>query len=284
MNSRILSLCLVLSLALAGCGIQIILPASQTPGPTQTTRIDVPMPAAGSPTTNLALTFGAGLLTLAPGSPELLGGTATYNIPDFKPTLTISGSSVQLAQGSWTLTGIPDLSQVKNEWYLALGNAPLNLKINAGACQGEYELGGLSLDNLTISDGASHVDLKFSTPNRVPMNLLEYTTGASNISLSGLANANFTTMLFESGAGNYSLDFSGTLQRDASVTIRTGLSNLALILPSDVPATVTVGGGLSNVSTGSSWTQDGSRYTQQGSGPAWSITVEMGAGNLTIHP
>jgi hypothetical protein len=91
-------------------------------------------------------------------------------------------------------------------------------------------------------------------------------------------------MLFESGAGNYSLDFSGTLQRDASVTIRTGLSNLALILPSDVPATVTVGGGLSNVSTGSSWTQDGSRYTQQGSGPAWSITVEMGAGNLTIHP
>ena len=55
--------------------------------------------------------------------------------------------------------------------------------------------------------------------------------------MTGLANANFSTMIFSSGAGDYTLDFSGDLQRDATVTITTGLSNLKLVVPKGVAAT-----------------------------------------------
>src|SRR3546814_7166011 len=52
------------------------------------------------------------------------------------------------------------------------------------------ELGGLSLKSLEVKDGASNVDLSFSKSNLVEMSILQYTTGASDVKLTGLANAN----------------------------------------------------------------------------------------------
>ena len=66
--------------------------------------------------------------------------------------------------------------------------------------------------------------MKFPKLNRVEMDSLYYQTGASNVHLSDLANANFASMVFRSGAGNYTLDFSGELQRDAEVKIESGIS------------------------------------------------------------
>ena len=45
------------------------------------------------------------------------------------------------------------------------------------------------------------------------MSILRYETGASTVKLNGLANANFGTLIFSGGAGDYTLDFSGDLQR-----------------------------------------------------------------------
>jgi len=94
------------------------------------------------------------------------------------------------------------------------------------------------------------------------MTLLQYETGASNVSLIGLANANFVNMEFDSGAGNYTLDFSGTFQRDASVNIETGVSNMTLVIPTGIPVRITVDGGLSNVTFGSGWRRKG-MYTSR---------------------
>jgi methenyltetrahydromethanopterin cyclohydrolase len=49
-----------------------------------------------------------------------------------------------------------------------------------------------------------------------------------------------------------------------------------------VPAQVTVESGLSNISAGSGWQVNGDTYTQEGSGPAITIIVDIGAGNLTL--
>jgi Ca2+-binding RTX toxin-like protein len=87
------------------------------------------------------------------------------------------------------------------------------------------------------------------------MKLFHYETGASNVSMTGLANANFASMEFTGGAGNYTFDFSGQLQRDASVTIQAGLSNVTLVIPTGLPVQVTVNG-LSNVTRDSSWIRD----------------------------
>jgi hypothetical protein len=45
---------------------------------------------------------------------------------------------------------------------------------------------------------------------------------------------------------------------------------------------LTVEGGLSNINVTEGWAKNGNVYTQTGSGPALTILVEIGAGNLTI--
>jgi predicted membrane protein len=102
------------------------------------------------------------------------------------------------------------------------------------------------------------------------------------VKLKGLANANFSTLTFSGGAGNYTLDFSGDLQRNATVTIDSGLGNLSLIIPEDLNTAITVESAAVNISAGSGWAQNGKTYTQEGTGPSLTILVKMAAGNLVI--
>jgi len=281
MFRKMIPIILILTLVLSACSLHIDLPVTQKVGPTVTDDINVPLPGS-TQTVDLTLKFGAGTLKLHPGASALVSGTATYNVSDFKPTVTVNASTASIVQGNWRLTGIPDISNIKNEWDLALGTAPMNLTIDGGAYQAEYELGGLALTNLAISDGAADTKLNFATPNLSELSLLSYSTGASNVSLTGLGNANFASLEFDSGAGNYTLDFSGQFQRNGSVHIGTGVSNLTLVIPSGLPTQLTVDGGLSNVTHDSGWTRNGNVYSQTGTGPQLTIVVEIGAGNLTI--
>jgi hypothetical protein len=273
---------IILAIALSACSFHVSLPVTVKTGPTVTDEISAPKPADSTQTVHVTLDFGAGILKLHSGTDAALSGTATYNVSDFKPTVTIDGSSVTVEQGNWRINGIPDISNIKNTWDLSLGKMPLDLNIKGGAYQGEYDFGGLALTNLTISDGAADVKLNFSSPNLAEMSLLRYETGASNVSLVGLGNANFDSLVFNSGAGNYTLDFTGALKRNGSVTVETGVSNLTMIIPAGVPAQITVDGGLSNVAHDSDWQQNGNVYTQAGSGPQLTIVVKIGAGNLTL--
>lgn len=282
MLRKLLPIYLILILGLTGCGFHVSLPITVTHGPTVTDPINIPLPSDASKPVDLNLAFGAGTLNIQPGADTLVSGTATYNIADFKPIVTVNGSTARIEQGNWQLNGIPDLSNIKNDWNLSIGNTPLNLTINAGAYQADYQFGGLALTNLTVQDGASEVKLAFASPNAVEMNLLRYETGASNVSLTSLANANFASLEFNGGAGNFTLDFSGTLKRDGSVHIKTGVSNMTLVIPVGIPVQVTVEGGLSNVTSDSSWARSGSVYTQEGAGPQLVIVAEIGAGNLTL--
>ncbi len=282
MFHKILPIFLVLSLAMTACSIHIDLPVTQRVGPTVTENISIPLPADSTQPTDLSLKFGAGTMKLHPGSTDLVSGTATYNLDDFKPIVTVNPSSASIEQENWRITGIPDFANMKNEWDLAVGSAPIALTVDAGAYHAEYELGGLSLTSLDISDGAAEVKLNFASPNPTEMSFLKYSTGASNVSMTGLGNANFATLEFESGAGNYTLDFSGQFQRDGSVHIKTGVSNITLVIPSDLAAQITVDGGLSNVTLPSGWTRNDNVYTQTGTGPQLTIFVEIGAGNLTV--
>jgi len=270
---------LVLSLASLACGVQTNFPSAKTPGPIVTDEISVNVPDGDA---NLALTFGAGKLLLAPGAEKLVQGSAKYNIADFKPEIKTTGGDVSITQGNYQMNGFPVLSNIENTWDLKLGSAPMALTINAGAYEGHFDFGGLALTALTINDGAAQVTADFPVPNNQKMSLLSYKTGASNVTFKNLANANFATLNFESGAGNYTLDFGGKLQRDGSVSVRSGMSNLTLVIPADLAVTVKVSSGLSNVQFPSGWTQRGDTYTQEGSGPELIITIEMGAGNVNI--
>ena len=268
----------VLALTTMACGFSVELPSLPTPGPEVTDQITVAVPDTKQ--TRLKVSFGAGDLTLSPGAGGLLvDGTATYNVPNFKPEVVENSDYIEIKQGNFKSLNVSDF---KNEWNLKLGDTPMELEINAGAYKGRYEFGGLALTGLTIKDGASDVQVTFSESNQTEMSVFRYETGASNVELTGLANANFSTLIFNGGAGNYTLDFGGELGKDTTATIDTGLGDLMLVIPKSVNARVTLEGAAVNVNHSSGWGQSDHSYTQDGSGPTLTIIVKMGAGNLTI--
>jgi hypothetical protein len=278
MKRTLIPALVVLALATLACGWNISLPPIPTPGPDKTDAVEVPYPSSGP--AHLTISFGAGELKLSPGGTQLIQGTATYNVPGLKPQVSTQDASIEVKQGD--LGSIPYPAGIKNTWDFQLGSRPMDLAVNAGAYSGTYELGGLALSGLTIKDGAASTTLSFSQPNPSEMAVLRYETGASSVKLTKLGNANFSTMIFNSGGGDYTLDFSGTLKRAATVTISSGVSNLILVVPDGVPANVTVESGVSNVNAGSEWTQHGNLYSREGTGPALTFIVKTGAGNLTL--
>jgi hypothetical protein len=281
MKLKFISIFTVLALASLACGINVDLPRAKTPGPEVVEEISVPFP--DSDETHLKLVFGAGELTLSPGAEDaLVDGTATYNFEELKPQVKTDEGQVAIQMGNGSFDDFLAFDELKNEWDFKLGDQPMDLEIDAGAYDAAYEFGGLSLTSLVIADGAADVELSFSEPNESEMAVFRYDTGASNVKMEGLGNANFTSMSFSGGAGDYTLDFSGDLQQDATIDIDTGLSNLILVIPEGINAVVSVDAGLSNISAGPGWSQSGDRYSIQGEGPTLTIVVDMGAGNLTL--
>ncbi|HEU0291998.1 MAG TPA: toast rack family protein [Anaerolineales bacterium] len=287
MNIKIISAVLVLALASLACGITVDLPEQARVGPEIKDSITVAVPklglsdSEGSDEAQLGLSFGAGDLTISTGAENLVDGTALYNVRDLKPEIINRNGEIEIRQGDFE--SIPPFEGMKNEWDLKLGKTPMDLTIAAGAYDGYLELGGLSLKSLAIQDGASDVELSFSEPNRVEMSTFSYTTGASNVMMEGLANANFRTFVFNSGAGDYTLDFSGELQRDATVSIDCGFSDLNLIIPKGVQAVVTIDSALADIHIGEGWSQKNNVYTQEGEGYLLTILINMGAGDVSIR-
>jgi hypothetical protein len=268
------------------CGLTVNIPVTTDvkTGPTVTEDILVADPDPDVEILDLTLSFGAGDLNINPGAESLIEGTAVYNVEDFRPEVDAQPGTVELSSGNLEINGFPRFhGNMKNNWDLQLSDRPIDLRVIAGAYTGDLELGGLRLAGLRVTDGASDVRVNFAEPNQEVMGLLRYETGASNVILTNLGNANFRSMIFKGGAGNYELDFSGDLQEDATVSIESGLSSLTITVPDDLNVRVRFDSGLSNISTQGSWGQSGGAYTHQGDGPNLDITIEMGAGNLVLE-
>ena len=282
---RILTSALIFSMVSTACGIK--LPSLVTEiktGPTQTMDIQVPLPADSTSNVELNLEFMAGELRLSPGDSGYLASVrATYNAAELEPVVEVTGGATYLKTGDLEIEGLPKFEdELKNEWDVQLGDTPMSLNIQAGAYSGNLELGGLSLNELTISEGGSDVTCSFSAPNHVEMSTFTYSTGGSTMELKGLSNANFETMSFNGGAGDYTLSFDGDLQRVAVVNIDAGVSTVNIIVPAGIQAQVIFDGGLTGVNAEGGWAQDGSTYTHAGSSPSLTIKVSMGMGTLNL--
>lgn len=281
-RSRWLIALAALTAASLACSIDVNVPRVTT-GPTQTMNIsETALDSSGK--AEVQISMGAGTLNIGSGAPGLVAGTVQYNVAEWKPTVTHTGSTVSIDQGQPNNNfGLPQSgSTIVNDWALKLGNVPMALTINAGAYQGTLSLGGAPLTNVTIHDGASNAKVTFDTANPQTMSALTYQTGASTVDLEELANANAQSVDFTGGAGDYQLDFSGKLAHDMSVSVKSGVSTVRLVVPPGVSANVNVSGGMNNVNTDSTWTHAGDNYTQTGSGPTVTINVDMGLGSLKL--
>lgn len=281
--NRTLTATFALVLVTLACGFKPPVAQVKT-GAIQGAEIQIPMPEESTTGVELNLEFVAGDLKLAPGaSGYLVSGQATFNAVDFGPKVESTGSSYTLSQGDQGIEGFPVAQKdLINKWDLQFANMPMSLNIQAGAYNGNFELGGLSLEKLSISEGGSSLTCAFSEPNHVEMSSFTFSTGGSSLELKGLANANFALMTFNAGAGDYTLSFDGDLQRDANVRIDAGVGTLNLIVPDDINTHLIFDGGLTTINTSGAWSQNETVYTISGSGPTLSITVKMGAGTLNL--
>lgn len=284
MQRPILAAVSALALAALACSVNLNLPNVRNieTGPEQVFTISEPAPASAD-VVEVSLGMGAGRLTLDSGASGLLEGEIRYNVAEWKPELTTSGGTVTLRQPNieGANLGLID-DEVVNDWTLTLGDVPLRLEVEAGAYEGNLNLGGVPLQRLEVRDGASSSQVSFDELNPETMDRLVYETGASSVTLTGLANANFDEMEFKGGAGDYNLDFSGDLQRDATVEIVVGLCDLNISAPTGTRVRVEVTGGLNDVNTQGTWSANNNVYETTGSGPLLSIEVDMGAGSLTL--
>ncbi len=112
---------------------------------------------------NVELDMGAGQMNIDGGAEKLLDGTFTYNVDDWKPTVTDttngSHATVTIKQPHGSTSG----SNTKNIWDLHLNDHILtDLTINCGAGQARLNLGTLALRNLEVHMGAGQVRLDLS--------------------------------------------------------------------------------------------------------------------------
>lgn len=251
-------------------------------GFTQTFTLNEPRPSTDA-VQNVNLKMGMGEFQLAGGAESLLEGEVRYNVEEWKPNVTKEDNSLTITQGKEDdpVGGLPG-EDIINEWTVRLGDVPMNLSLRAGAYDGTLDLSGLRLQQLDVQDGASSSEIRFNTLNPEQMQSLTYHSGASNITFLGLANANFTQMTFEGGAGEYVFDFSGDLQRDANVNIKVGLSNVQILVPAGISAKVFVDDGLDSVSMEGTWTKESDHYVNDGDGSQLTINVDMGVGSLRL--
>ncbi len=237
--------------------------------------------SSGSPV-NLTLTMGAGKFSLQPGSENLVEGTIRYNVSELKPVIERGVASLSINQ-QIDFKSVPlDLNNTINEWDLKLGTKPMELTINGGAYDAKFDLSGLALTKLAINEGASNTEVQFSKPNPETMDSFAYQTGASQVKIVGLGNANFKEMRFSSGAGAYTLDFSGSLQQDANVVISSAISEIKIIVPEGTHCVVDVSEGVSNVDIQGTWTNRDQVYSTPGDGYTITIKIQMGLGNVVL--
>jgi hypothetical protein len=268
----------ILSLA---CSITINAPDIKTGHRTaqvETLNINEAAPIAPA---KLTVGMGAGKLGITSGGEGLVSGTVRYNVVELKPEITHSGSEITIKQNTNNFASAIG-SDVVNDWNLKLGNTPMDLTVNAGAYEGTVDLSGVPLTRLQINDGASKAQVVFHQPNPQIMENLIYKTGASTVDLIGLANANFQNMTFGGGAGAYTLDFTGKLQREANVNITSGVSSIKIIIPTGTHARINLTGGLNNVNQTGSWNVNNHVYETGSEGPILSISIDMGVGNLEL--
>lgn len=277
-NLKILSL-LSIAFLLISCTFIADFPIERT-GETETIKISEAFESGSEPTA-VKIEMGGGTLNLRGGTDKLVEGEVNYNFYTLEPNVSRTGNQVTISQKTKTTVSLPQ-GKLINDWELQLGPMPLALSVNTGAYEGKLNLGGLSLTSLSIADGASSSRVYFDEPNLVAMTKFTYTTGASDVELHGLGNANVSEIRFSSGVGNYLLDFSGENTTDCEVSIKSGVSNLKIIIPENARAEVIINGELSDIDLTGTWTVENNRYFTGSEGALIRISIDMAVGSLQL--
>jgi hypothetical protein len=253
---------------------------------THTTPVNLTYPEAIDK--HLRVTAGACRILLAPdtGSSWVTG---MYTDPSNLVPLRIvpEGGTVRLVAGDNPAVALGLFSSVPT-FDLKLGTAqPFTLTVHLGGGDCTLDLGSVPITRLEAKPGAGQVKLDFSSPNPVEMRLLTLGTGAGNMEVSRLGNANCGEMIFEGGAAAYMLDFTGGIQRETHVRVATGVSSLEIHVSDTTAARIASESLLCTVDLDEGWSKhEGAYWNQAGiaaGSPVLHITASVALGSLRLR-
>jgi uncharacterized protein DUF2154 len=189
--------------------------------------------------------YGAGHLRVEParaGSGLLYRLEMRYDQDHFQPLTTYERESGRLRLGLEGRRRRGGDMRVDREHRAEVTLSPqvaMDLELEFGAGEAEVELGGLALENLQLSTGASETTVRFSEPNRVAARRVAIEAGAAEIRVEKLGNARAERFEFEGGLGEAVLDFSGAWSRSATASVEMGIGSLTLRLPRGLGVRIT---------------------------------------------
>ncbi len=109
---------------------------------------------------------------------------------------------------------------------------PIELNSSCKAGEINFELGGLSLENVDLRLAAGTVKVRFRKPNPIQMEDLSIDGKIGELDLEKLGNAGFQSAEISAGIGELSIDLSGSkrinFSQDVTVAVKIGEINLTI--------------------------------------------------------
>jgi hypothetical protein len=203
-----------------------------------------------------------------------------------KPNVQQQGGTATIAQ-EWKGINFPGVLSRAPSFNLEVSKAkPFMLTLDGGASESTLQLGGLPIQRLLVNHGAGRLRLEFAEPNPLEMSLLRISSGASDMEVRGLANANCAELSLEGGASRYVLDFSGNLKRDMHAQVKVGAAAVEVYVPRETAIKVIHDSFLGGVEVADGFMhRDGAFWNQAalaGQKPLLNLKVTLALGSLKV--
>lgn len=192
------------------------------------------------------VTYAVGQFRLEPAAAgDLYRMELRYDEDKFLPVREYDADAGVLRLGLRSLHGSSSLRKGRRGETPSLDVAltaevPMNLRLQIGAAEADAEFGGLALRRLVYHTGASESHVRFSRPNPVDCDALNFEVGAAEFTATGLGNVNCRRMAFRGGVGDVTLDFSGDWRNSADATAKVAIGSLKLLLPRDLGVAISL--------------------------------------------
>ena len=113
-------------------------------------------------------------------------------------------------------------------------NLPLRLSLELGAAKGNIQLGGLRLRDLSLTTGATKLQIDFSEPNRESLAHFDLDVGAAEVNITHAGNARASRTKINIGVGSLDYDLDGAWEGVTDLSVNLALGKFTLRVPADV--------------------------------------------------
>ncbi|MFN8576571.1 MAG: hypothetical protein U0354_06915 [Candidatus Sericytochromatia bacterium] len=133
----------------------------------------------------------------------------------------------------------------------------LYMKVKFGGGKALFDFTDLKIKRLRLSSGASDTRICFNKFNTEELDYLKIESGASNLSIIGISNANCSEIDLNLGASNATLDFSGQLNKEIYCEAVMRVGRLQLLVPREYGVKLKTTDKLANLSLPDFYSKDG---------------------------